>query len=157
MILRKFSLLLLALPLLAHADVRSELQAKYHAFDQAVARRDATATARWIKANTTEDFVYGSHDKNLYKRAKFEEMVVQQIQMTQKVVSLVSRITSVKVSGNKATVGLDGDTTLLIGIDKRAMKLVDHSHTVDDWVRVGKDWKLRKSIQTKSDTKMSKQ
>jgi hypothetical protein len=155
--IRPLVCLLVGVPLLAQADLRSDLAAKYRQLDRIVARKDAAGVSAWIRANTTADFTYTSRDKKSFARTAFEKGLRDQIAITRKVVGARTRVTSAKVSGNTATLVTDSDTTAIVVFDTRPMKLIDTSHTTDTWVRTSGGWRLKRSVQTAGNTQMFQQ
>jgi ketosteroid isomerase-like protein len=145
---------LAALPVLALADMRSDLQAKYTQLDNALARLDVKTAEKWLRDNATADFSYTSHDKNKYDLAGFAKGLRDQIAVTKKVTDSGVQVIQVKQIGNMATVTAKSHTNAKMTFDGQPMTLVDKSQTTDTWVKVGSAWKIKRSVQTAADTQM---
>lgn len=146
--------LLAALPLAASADLKKDLEARYHGLDGAIAAIDGPRAVKWMEDNATADFQYISHDKTKYDKKGFIKAIKDQIAMTKKTTTVKTKVVSLQVNGTTATVTVDSDTNVILTVDSKEMKLVDKSRCVDTWVKVGTCWLIKKSVQTAADTKM---
>lgn len=146
--------LLLVAPIAAHADLKADLQAKYRQLDQALARKDVRAVEAWVATNTTADFSYVSHDKHLYKRDAFLQGLREQIAATRKVSKSSVTVLQAKAKGASVAAIVGTQTSAVMNVDGQALRLEDKSRASDTWVKVGKGWRLKQSVQTESETQM---
>jgi len=138
----------------APADARKTILARYKAYEQATAKNDARAMDRWIAQTTTSDFTYTSRDKQTFRKAAFQQGMREQSAMTKHVEKATLRVTGIKVQGNTATALTVADMAARVSIQGQMLRLTDKSTTVDTWVRIGNEWKFRRSVQTKADTQI---
>ena len=155
--MRALFCLVVALPLAAHADLRSDLQVRYGQLDKAIAAKNGKAVVAWSRANLASDFSYTSKDKHRYGRAEFEKQLSMQVGITKKVTQSATKVVSIKASGStlSAVVGTVFDG--ILAFDSRPLRMVDKSEQVDTWVKSGGKWLLKTSVQTKDDNKTYQQ
>jgi len=151
--------LALALPAPAHPglgqDAKAQITQRYREFDALILANKEDTVLKWFGTYLTSDFFYASRDKNKYPRAQFLEMVKNQMAATKKVTEAVTKVGSIAVKGTVATVHADSSTKALITADSKTLSLVDKDKTVDTWVLQKGQWKLKSSVQTDADTKMT--
>jgi hypothetical protein len=139
----KLSLILSLIPIvgLAHADVRSEINASLQKVEKAAMARDIKGAEAAYKESVTSDFKYVQAGKTQDFKT-FLGNFTASIAMTDKVTSHSTRIISLKQSGNKATGEIERKMT---GIMKTPDK---KSHSIDwtgafteEYRKVGGKWK----------------
>jgi hypothetical protein len=136
------------------ADLKSTLNARYQQLNAALKRNDSQAVEKWLKQNLTSDFKYTSKDGHSFGREAFAKGLKEQVQQTKQVLISTVQLSQFGQSKQSASVFVKSDFKGKVNFDGRELTLVDHSQTSDTWVKVGTDWKLDRSIQTKDDTQM---
>lgn len=133
---------LIAVAGLAHADLRSEIEASRRKLDKAVIAKDVKGAEAAYKESVTSDFKYVHAGKPQDFKTFVKEFTAS-IVMTDKVTSSSTRIVSLKENGNKASGEIEMKMT---GTMRTADK---KSHTVDwtgsfieEFRKVGGKWKM---------------
>lgn len=154
--LRKFlPLLLLLAPTISKAeDLAKLLEARYHALNNAIVRRDGKAAEQWVAKYCAPNFLYTSKDKHRWDRKGFRQGLLDQIKLTQKVEKSTVKLGKPKVDGKRATITFRNDFQAMVSYDGRALTVTDKTETEDVWVKAGSDWKLVKVTQTVADTQL---
>jgi hypothetical protein len=147
--------LLVMLSCLATAnDLQKTLEARYRELNNAIKKGDAKAVEAWANRHLAQDFEFESRDKRKYDRKTMIAGLRQQMSVTTKVIHSNQKIDRAAVKGNQATLRVATDFKALVKLEKTELTLTDKIEQTDTWVRVGNDWKLSRTLQTKADTQM---
>jgi hypothetical protein len=148
------ALLLAAAPLATAQDLGKMLHDRYHALDAAIVKRDTAAVRTWVGRYCSPDFTYTSKDKRKYGRKAFLDGLVQMVSTTRKVVRSDQHAGKPLVKGTTLDVKVASSFEGFVMFDKRELRLVDKSETIDRWVLSAGAWKLKSSVQTRADTQV---
>jgi hypothetical protein len=135
-------------------DLQKILNDRYQELNRAITRSDSDAIKRWVERHVTTDFSYKSMDGHTFNRDQFLKGLQDQVKTTKRVISSSMRPERPSVRNNSATIEVKADFKGIVTLQTRDFTLTDESVTSDTWVRVGNDWKLKGSLQTKSKTQM---
>ena len=133
-------------------DLRSQINERYQELNRAITKRDAKAVEGWISKYGAADLTFRSRDHREYTRKAFVQDQLQQISLLKEVMTSRIKVGNPTPSGSTMKVNVVTDLEGVITVDSKNLRIVDHSETIDVWVKAGADWKLKSITQTKADT-----
>jgi len=136
---------------LATADnvqtVRKTLDANYKGFSQAFLKKDSKA----LFALMTDDYTVTQPNGATFTKDQIKASLDQQMKIMTSA-TWVRKITSLKLNGKDAIAVVDGlFQGKATGPDGKAHDVKVAAHTTDTWTKVGKIYKLKKSVVSKND------
>jgi hypothetical protein len=133
-------------------DLRSLLTKRYNELNQVIVKRDAAAAEKWVKRYLAPQFLFTSKAKRKYDAEGFLQGLRDQMKLTKQVEHSKVVLGKLTANGAKLSVLVTSDFKGTVSFDKRDLVLTDLSESLDTWVKVGSDWKLKSIVQRKADT-----
>jgi hypothetical protein len=152
------SLLTLGLAALAGTSLAQKspgrvfLDQRYAELRQLTLKKDGPGLGQWIRKWAAADFRYYTFDKRELTRDELIQSVGTQFNMMQKVEAVGYKI--IRFTEKPGTMSATVETLLRAAIpnNKKTSKLANDAVSIDQWVKVGNDWKLKRITTTRDKT-----